>query len=377
MDVYEVDSSKRKESICFAAYANMRNSDGYCDYSFKDESFSFQLKEIGDQYYEKKKYRKAVSYFNKALCYAVKDSEIMEALYAKRSTLAVAIESIESKNDADNFFHLLCAPNVKSPFMMDSLQIIKDKKKKCLCLISKNDLMVGDVIAVQKPFASILVDHSLYKHCSNCMKESALKLIPCDVCVSVMFCSENCKIAGFEIHQHECRIVDELILKFDIKREIPYHRFRALFKALSLFDGSAEKMKEFLEGKDTTSKLSTLDLCNNEKLFLKVAYSLKYSDFEDQQIKPLYYSFYPKLIEIMTNPKMVSFIMNFMAKIPFSAVARRNTNFKNQRNGGYYQLQTVLDPSCAPNVLGIILNDCKIVYVVQHPIRAGEKITIT
>ena len=266
----------------------------------------------------------------------------------------------------------MCGPKIVAPFLIDCLQI-QQKKNESACLITNKDLKSGDVLAFEKPFVGVLKHHSLYNRCANCMKESALKLIPCEICAYVMFCSENCKIAGFELHQHECGIED--IYKLASKNDNFYSLPRLILKHLYLFDGSVEKMKEFLEEKNPSppGDSFTLDICNNEKSLIKAVYS-RYKeimyDYDNEILLECYFSLYPKIKETMANIELRSFMCRFLDLILYHTIGNESTS-------GFYLLQAVMQSSCAPNVHSVIREDGKMIYVVQHPIKAGEKITIT
>ncbi|XP_049854136.1 SET and MYND domain-containing protein 4-like [Schistocerca gregaria] len=74
---------------------------------------------------------------------------------------------------------------------------------------SKN-LNPGDVIAIERPYASVLLDDAYYTHCYNCLLRCNA-LIPCETCSMVMFCSDKCRNEALEkSHSVDCSILAPL-----------------------------------------------------------------------------------------------------------------------------------------------------------------------
>ena len=378
----------------------------------KQKSSFIEFKSIGNMYYAGREYRKALICYNKALCHAVKGSEDVGVLFSNRSAVAFemklypecmkniqlarennypkdnllklkkreekcmemisSMKTLPNGNDSENLIDLLYG-SLQWPYMIDCLEIVH-KKNENPYLITKRDLKAGDMIAKDKPFVGILSENNLNINCFNCMKECILDLIPCDKCALVMFCSENCKESGFQVHQYECGIIDHMISVFGWKSLKEHNKCRALFKALSIFNGSVENLMEFVnETNKSSQEMITLEMCNNEKAFLKAICSINNRSDDDLYIE-YFYSFYPKIKEMMANKDFRKFVTMFTKTIP--VVIKTELITLTKMNGGYHPLELVLSLSCAPNVFSFILNDSKIIYSVQHPIKAGEKLTI-
>ena len=58
----------------------------------------------------------------------------------------------------------------------------------------------GEVVMVEKPFASVLLEEEWSDHCHVCFVRSDV-MLACDRCVLVMFCSEECKAAAEHVHK--------------------------------------------------------------------------------------------------------------------------------------------------------------------------------
>ena len=71
----------------------------------------------------------------------------------------------------------------------------------------------NELIAVQKPYASVLSPSLYKKNCYHCLvKLSKFQgFFPCRQCTQIRFCSFKCEqICWFEYHQHECTYLDLL-----------------------------------------------------------------------------------------------------------------------------------------------------------------------
>jgi hypothetical protein len=58
-------------------------------------------------------------------------------------------------------------------------------------IVTKTALKVGDIVSIETPFCGVLLSESkmlqipqdnIHQRCSNCLKENALDLIPCQNC---------------------------------------------------------------------------------------------------------------------------------------------------------------------------------------------------
>ncbi|XP_071438729.1 SET and MYND domain-containing protein 4-like [Hetaerina americana] len=69
----------------------------------------------------------------------------------------------------------------------------------------------GEVIAIEDPFASILLPESFLSHCYHCLRR-CWALIPCRKCCHVMFCSEECSSKSWsQYHEKECSILPYML----------------------------------------------------------------------------------------------------------------------------------------------------------------------
>lgn len=100
-------------------------------------------------------------------------------------------------------------PNPKVRCAADSIEI-KNTLNFGRHVIARRDIQIGEVIAIEHPFATILLREYSLNHCAECLK-FCFNLIPCKECVHVAYCSETClEIAWNTYHKHECPILDVL-----------------------------------------------------------------------------------------------------------------------------------------------------------------------
>lgn len=198
-------------------------------YSSKSNIKSAALRSEGNKYYSDRNFFNALVKYNESLCYAEVESENMGLAFANRSAIyfelkllekclanielaranhypndnLVILEKREAKCndfirnqkekkslDPFGFFKLSYPPHKNLPFIADCLEV-KINEKYGRHVITNRDLKVGDIVAVEKPFCSILLakstlfeisESNIYQRCLSCLKENSLDLIPCSTC---------------------------------------------------------------------------------------------------------------------------------------------------------------------------------------------------
>lgn len=74
-------------------------------------------------------------------------------------------------------------------------------------VVATKDITPGDVIALEKPFAKILLKERILDHCHHCLKLS-YNLLPCTKCTEALFCTKTCQEEAIELyHKYECPIL--------------------------------------------------------------------------------------------------------------------------------------------------------------------------
>jgi SET and MYND domain-containing protein 4 len=187
---------------------------------------SEQLRIDGNKFYTQRSFFEALLKYNESLCYAETGSENLGFAFANRSAVFLEMKLYDKclnnielakqnnypeksfeilnkreekckemmKNEKSsatwNFFKLSHPPHKNIPFIADCLEV-KISEKYGRHVITNRQLKVGEIIAIERPFCSILLSESkfvqvpernIYQRCSNCLAENALDLIPCSTC---------------------------------------------------------------------------------------------------------------------------------------------------------------------------------------------------
>lgn len=191
--------------------------------AWKNSEKAYALRQEGNEFYKKKNFFAALVKYNESLCSCEPLSENRGHAYANRSAVYFelklydkSINNIElalknnfpkenekilferrekcrkmRKNSTQkNFFKLSLPPNKKIPFIASCLEM-KTNEKYGRLIMTNEKINFGDVIAVEKPFTSVLTNKSkydeinqrnIYQRCNFCMRDNQLDLMPCDGC---------------------------------------------------------------------------------------------------------------------------------------------------------------------------------------------------
>lgn len=78
-------------------------------------------------------------------------------------------------------------------------------------VVTTRDVQPGEILVVEKPYSKILSLNEAYTHCSYCL-QAHWAMIPCEFCIYVMYCSEECKEKAWdEYHDVECCVNGYLV----------------------------------------------------------------------------------------------------------------------------------------------------------------------
>lgn len=185
------------------------------------------LRAAGNKFYNERKFFDGLIKYNESLCHASNESESLGLAFANKSAvyfemklfdkclknIALArINNYPAKNidilerreekcremlkqqmkisDPWEFFKLSSKANKKLPFAIDNLELRMNEKYGKF-IVTNRTLKVGEVLAIEKPFCSVLLTESLfvevdktnkYQRCANCFKDNQLDLVPCRQC---------------------------------------------------------------------------------------------------------------------------------------------------------------------------------------------------
>lgn len=181
----------------------------------KDLSTKHRLK--GNELYEQKKYFSALCAYNQSLCYAENGSEDLGLAFANRSAVYFEInefdlckENIKLANEngypsskfeklakrekncfkgiktnvrKQNLLQITQRPNMKYPFIADCLKL-KDDEEFGRHIVTDKSLNTGEIVAIDRPFCSILIAKCRVTRCTNCLCQCKMNLFPCRNCAS-------------------------------------------------------------------------------------------------------------------------------------------------------------------------------------------------
>ena len=71
------------------------------------------------------------------------------------------------------------------------------------------DIFPGEILVVERPYASILLSTHYWTHCHNC-DQFTYSSVPIECCANVVFCSMACKSEAVFYHHYECNIMSSL-----------------------------------------------------------------------------------------------------------------------------------------------------------------------
>lgn len=193
----------------------------------KSDEKADALRAAGNKFYNQRNFLDALIKYNESLCHAPCESESLGLAFANKSAVYFetklfdkSLKNIElakahkypEKNleilkkreekcremlkhqtkisDSWEFFKLSHNSNKKLPFTIDGLEL-RESGKYGKHIVTARPLKVGDVLAIEKPFCSVLISESQFvevdktnkfQRCANCLKDNQLDLIPCREC---------------------------------------------------------------------------------------------------------------------------------------------------------------------------------------------------
>jgi tetratricopeptide (TPR) repeat protein len=203
----------------------------------KDNEKALLLRKEGNELYKEKKFFEALLKYNESLCFAEPGSEHLGFGFANRSAVYFemklynkALENVEfaiennypktsmeilttrkekckknlkqQQENKNNFFKLKSKGNEKIPFVSENLELREDEKFGRHIVTNKR-LVVGEVIAIEKPFVSVPIGRSndtesnKFQRCNSCLRDNLLDLIPCENCCDGEFSRNILKLSYF------------------------------------------------------------------------------------------------------------------------------------------------------------------------------------
>lgn len=382
----------------------------------KSNKLSDKLRSQGNKFFSDGLFLNAIDEYNKSLCFAelTGDQFNLSVAYANRADALFrmdlprdCLKSIELAKAANYPEHLeqrltlmaarcqekikftlqprpkyrlqLSHPaNERIPFVAKNLRL-KESEEFGRHIVTTQDLNVGDVIMIERPFVVCLRPGRRYKRCSHCTNNERFTLIPCKSCTNAMYCSDRClEEAHLVYHRFECGISENL-LHFD---EFSALALRCLLVGLSVFE-TWDKFQEFINEQRTT-KLNAFDVdytreeaAERRKWQFLVLDQMHFADShlstEDRQHWMRQSAELTSLLKqaLKLTEQQESFVLNTLYRYTVTGIL--NSYEKESTTVSQHLTLSLLNHSCAPNVQRLMQGGHQVVMVVR-PIQRGAQL---
>ncbi|GBP66193.1 SET and MYND domain-containing protein 4 [Eumeta japonica] len=401
----------------------------------KSEEESDVCRKQGNEAFKLHCYRDALKFYNKALCYAPKDSRSLNLAYSNRSALLYEIGEFHfALKDIKICYRLGCPDDIlrklkvreKKCYQQKQTNYVVDVTKKmissanCLYLgadrsneipcasravkldtagpqsrvIAAEDIDVGTVVASEMAFVNTSANNEgAYLQCYHCVK-SSLNLIPCNNCCSVMFCDENCKNMSIdEYHGVECKLLDRRFtcmvnsaLKAVIKMKNKCKSWDEFIKASNEII-KINQTQESLQHMKLFSDINPFSLLHNtkntyvpfgKKIERAIITTLLIECLEDRR------SYFPtaqkeKLLAIRATANLLMHLFLYSREIilkQIAVVSAESMESVHYFTHGFYIFLGNLEHSCHPNLIVTAMNNKAVLTAIQ-PIQRGAPLTIS
>lgn len=246
-------------------------------------------------------------------------------------------------------------------------------------IVSNQDLNVGQIIAISKPFASV-VNKTNDPYCLTCHELDNV-FIPCGECSAVNFCSMECKMNN-KAHKYECRsnFHDKKYDNISNKLAI-----QIILEALAIFKGNVKDLKIFVDdlvNKTNIFQQREVNQINDEKTRLQCIMTLQSIPSEKVEYGNVIEAFdkiwdLPRVRELFEAKEAKQFILQFLAHN--IAVIQPNgfqTTLKGTHGNLIYDSFSLFNHSCSPNVFNIMRGNIMVGITGRH-IKSGEQLFIS
>ncbi|XP_031781215.1 SET and MYND domain-containing protein 4 isoform X3 [Nasonia vitripennis] len=144
--------------------------------------------------------------YSKAIAIAPNTSQELSLAYANRSAVLFCFKKFEECiGDINHALELNYPTHLK-----DALDV-KYSDKFGRHIITTRKINAGDILIIEKPYATMLIPEKAYTHCSQCLNVY-WALIPCEFCIHAMYCSKRCKNEAWkQYHDIECAAAGYLL----------------------------------------------------------------------------------------------------------------------------------------------------------------------
>lgn len=299
----------------------------------KCDRIALVMRNTGNDKFKEKRWTEAMNFYNQSLCYAEPDSQMVGIAYANRSAcfyhmrmyekclididLAVSsnypddlLEKLEKRkinclkaiDSLDNVSHAFSNPTLSFrgdrtfPEMANVLEI-KYNRMYGRHIVAKDDIDVGKIVLIEKPYSCGASVSSKIEQCITCFAVNQ-NFIPCERCVSAMFCANDCKERN-NIHWMECN--DTL----PVLRGHSRHVYNLVLKTIILFP-NASRMMAFVHKTLSSKPKEHFESTENEFVKYRSFLTLNITRLmdKDKEFIPILYKAYTKLSSLTTIKKM-------------------------------------------------------------------------
>lgn len=190
-------------------------------FGYPDELHYKVFERLGKCYVELSLYEKALESFKQCLNSLDFAKISAEQLKEKRSFLdemiskySGMVDKIMDNNDNPNYIYKPSCPAIQDPnstylSASKSFSIMSDETQGRYAVASK-DIKVGEIILIEKPFASVCLPECFETHCYLCLTRFFIGH-PCRNCSTVLYCSIDCEDKSWtKSHQFECNFLNIL-----------------------------------------------------------------------------------------------------------------------------------------------------------------------
>ncbi|BES94045.1 unnamed protein product [Nesidiocoris tenuis] len=272
-------------------------------------------------------------------------------------------------------------------------------------VVSSVDILPGDVLAVEKPFASILLPPNYSLYCEHC-KRRCHSALPCVQCTEIVFCDENCRQKSWSMyHSVECNAIPSLIaigcdkMEFLALRTLLVasrkgHSFKELINRYPMLAECCPnpRMRGFVGGKYLSSDYSSTHYLENHRnirdskdIFrrsvtavcllhiLKIATDFFENCNLSSESEALGYQAAGKLM--LTYLMSVPCNAHEIAEMRLTIASKGKVASESVEIGGaIYPFHSLINHSCDPNVVRHAFNGDTVVLTAIQLIRKGEQI---
>lgn len=392
-------------------------------FSEKSNTGAFTCRELGNSHYIQREFGEAIFFYNKSLCYAEAESELLGLAFGNRSAYFFQLKKYDKclvdiqlaiqhgypqekmtklearRNDceklinegklAEKFMPKLCSePNENIPTLSNAVNIVEDAEHGRR-VVAVKDLKVGDIIMIEPVYIGELYIEK-YHSCIICLKYDC-NLVPCKNCTAAMFCLD-CQDDN-DIHRFECDIKRKTIVTRSDALNLQIPMMRSIMSAQKLFP-NLDEFIEFVENTIASDALKIPDLTDAKSKY-ETFLTMKRGEMKADSIQVVYAIYHTMLTQkdiasVFNTEQSRRFLMNLVQR--HYLIFMENAIFRN-----CYVFESNVEPveeieqtvmfyfgftkplfrhSCARNMT-ILFDNGFAKGVVMRPVKEGEELNFS